>query len=238
MTQGFIRSAQATATARPAATEPVKATACVRSEAISAFAVSAPPGRQATRPCRQRPEHLHVFERRERRRFGRLDDAGVARGERSRDRPAHQEDREIVRQDVDAHAVGLVARILERARLSRAGDLSRLIARHLGVVAKNAGAIGDLADRLRIGLSHLPHHQLGAPREVGRLDGVRDRVEMLRAGFCVEAFPCRLRGIRRGQRSVDLGIGCGGDEPTVSSVAGSTMARAAPAIGEKSGLTK
>ena len=50
MTQGFIRSAQATATALPAATEPVKATAWVRSEAISACAVAAPPGRQETRP--------------------------------------------------------------------------------------------------------------------------------------------------------------------------------------------
>ena len=38
ITQGFIRSAQATATALPAATEPVKATAWVRSEAISAWA--------------------------------------------------------------------------------------------------------------------------------------------------------------------------------------------------------
>ena len=50
MTQGFIRSAQATATARPAATDPVKATAWVRSDAMRARAVSAPPGRHETRP--------------------------------------------------------------------------------------------------------------------------------------------------------------------------------------------
>ena len=35
---------------KPAATEPVKATAWVRSEVISACAVAAPPGRQETRP--------------------------------------------------------------------------------------------------------------------------------------------------------------------------------------------
>jgi hypothetical protein len=49
-TQGFMRSAQATPTARAAATLPVKATACVPGDWISSCAVLASPGRQATRP--------------------------------------------------------------------------------------------------------------------------------------------------------------------------------------------
>jgi hypothetical protein len=82
---------------------------------------------------------------------------------------------------------------------------------HLGIVAENRRAIGDLADRLRIGLAHLAHHQLGAAREVGRLDGVGNCVQMSGAALGVEFFPSRLRLCRRGQHGVDLAIGCGSD---------------------------
>ena len=50
MTAGFRFEAAATATALPAATDPVKATACVWADAISASATAAPPGRQAISP--------------------------------------------------------------------------------------------------------------------------------------------------------------------------------------------
>src|SRR5690242_15210685 len=50
ITAGFICAAAAIATALPAATEPVKATAWVSGEAISACATSAPPGTQAISP--------------------------------------------------------------------------------------------------------------------------------------------------------------------------------------------
>src|SRR5690606_22438913 len=50
ITAGFIAAAAAAPTARAAATEPVKATAWVSGDAISASARVAPPGRQATRP--------------------------------------------------------------------------------------------------------------------------------------------------------------------------------------------
>ncbi|MNC27631.1 hypothetical protein D3C75_758080 [compost metagenome] len=50
ITQGFIRSAQATATALPAATLPVKATAWVCADCTSNCAVTASPGTQDTSP--------------------------------------------------------------------------------------------------------------------------------------------------------------------------------------------
>ena len=50
ITAGFIKAAAAIATARPAATDPVKATAWVWSLSTSARPRSAPPGRQAIRP--------------------------------------------------------------------------------------------------------------------------------------------------------------------------------------------
>ena len=58
ITAGFIAAAAAMPTALPAATEPVKATAWVLGEAMSASASAAPPGRQATRPAGSPRKHF------------------------------------------------------------------------------------------------------------------------------------------------------------------------------------
>ncbi len=129
--------------------------------------------RQATQQAiRQTAKTAHEFQRTQRGGRCRLDYAGVAAGERRGHGPAHQQDGEIKRHDMDAHAQSFVAHVLQRAGLGGAGQLAGIIARHLGVVAKNRCAVGQFANRFRIGFAHFARHQLGAVAQVGRLDGI------------------------------------------------------------------
>ena len=106
--------------------------------------------------------------------------------------------------DMHAGTERFITRILERPGLRRARHLARLIAGHLGEIAEGAGAIGNFADRFRIGLAHFTRHQFGAGPHIGRLDPVGDPVQNGGAALGVETFPVRLSPLGRKQHGIEF----------------------------------
>ena len=161
----------------------------------------------------QRREQVHEFECTQRRRRSRLDDAAVAGGERGGHGPAGNQNREIERDDVNADAERLVARVLERSDLGRAGHLAGLVASHLGVITEDRGAVRQLADRLGVRFAHLAGHEFRAAAHVGRLDRCRERMQGFCAGLGVTPHPRPLRTRHCIECRLDIGHFAIGEQP-------------------------
>src|SRR6516162_6977037 len=95
---------------------------------------------------RQESKMLHEFQRAEATSFNGLHNRHISRGKGSRERPGHQQDREIVEDDMHPDAISRVAWILKRAGLNWLRNLAGVTARDSNMVAENRSEVGQLTD--------------------------------------------------------------------------------------------
>ena len=147
----------------PTAVEPVKAMQATSGSSTSGSPTSAPvPVTTLTTPGgRSSSAVSHHAQRRQRRQLARLDDDGVAGGDRGRDLPGHEQERIVERHDAADDAERLLdgeVHLVGRHRRDRAAVR---VARDLGVVVEAGGAPLDLVEVLDARLAALEREELG-----------------------------------------------------------------------------
>ena len=140
-------------------------------------------------------EDLAEEERGERGVRRRLEHDGVPHRERRRDLPREHEQREVPRDDLADDADGRKPRHLLVEELRPAGVVVE-VADHEGEVG-----VARLADRLAV-VHRLEHGE----QAVVLVDAARHRVQVARAHVAGRRAPRRVRGARRGDRLVDVGV--------------------------------
>ena len=190
----LYRRPQVSATRRPVSIPPVKATMCVSECSTSCRPAPPPPVITCTSPRRKRIECLDELQRGQRGEVGRLDDHGVAAGERGGRLPAQQAERIIERQNDHHHAERVLGREMKLAVHGGAQHFAAFVAGDFRVIVDRARRPGDLVERLLVRLAHLAGQHLGHERPV-RHHPPRHFVQQLRAPVVIHAAPGPLRGV-------------------------------------------
>ena len=180
------RGAATAASARPAASEPVKWTAATRSSAASAPAVAAAPGTTRQHVGRDAGGVEQV---------ARAIATAVARsdGFQTTALPATNAGSHFQAGVTSGTFHGVIAATTPTGRRVTRAPADPLLARRvIGVVAGGQRRPRDLAIGVDLPLPDLAHEQLGEPRRV-RLDRVRERAQRFGAPLDGQRGPLRLR---------------------------------------------
>ena len=169
-------------------------------------------------------DQLGELERRGRGELRRLDDHGVAGGERRRELPGQQQQRRVPRRDDRHDAQRLVARVVEVARLVERDDRALDLVGQPAVVVEPLRHVGSLRRHLGEELAVVADLDLGQPVRVRGRSGRRACAAARRGALAVSSGHAPVVNARWAARDRAVDVLCGArgrSPPTVCRCTGS-----------------